>query len=129
VDYHHHSLKYWGSTTRTAPTEDDYNVLRWGSTGGSIATCTTWSSGTTIVEFDIEFEDTGYTWNTDSTCPAGEMDVWNIAIHELGHGAVGLKDLYGSPDSDKTMYGYAANGETKKRSLDAQDTAAIKWIY
>lgn len=128
VDYTYHALKYFGGSTRGVPVYDGYNVLGWGATGGSIATCTTWYSGANILEFDIEFED-GYSWSSASTCPAGSMDVWNIGIHEMGHGGVGFYDMYGSADSEKTMYGYGANGETKKRSLYSTDIAGIQWLY
>jgi hypothetical protein len=128
TDYSHHVLKYYGSTTRSAPSNDGYNVLRWGTGTGAIAVCTTYSSGGTISEFDIVFDD-AYNWSTASTCPADRMDVWNIGIHEIGHGGIGLKDLYGSADTEKTMYGYGANGETKKRSLHSTDISAIQWIY
>ena len=56
------------------------------------------------------------------------MDVQNIATHELGH-ALPLLDLYGGPDSGKTMYGYAEQGETSKRSLAAEDKAGISYLY
>lgn len=123
-----YALKYFGTTTRPAPARDNYNVLRWGATSGSIATCTTWYSGSNILEFDVVFND-AYNWSAAATCPADRMDVQNIATHEMGHGGVGFYDLYGSPDSEKTMYGYAANGETKKRSLYSTDISGINWIY
>jgi len=40
-----------------------------------------------------------------------------------------LNDLYGGSDSEKTMYGYANTGETKKRSLETDDKNGIKYIY
>jgi hypothetical protein len=121
------AFNYAGATTRSAPSRDNHNVLRWGSTGGSIATAYIWYSGSDILECDVVFED-AYTWNTDPTCPTGEMDVQNIATHELGHWLL-LLDLYGGPDSDKTMYGYGATCETKKRTLHSDDIAGICWIY
>lgn len=128
VDYIYYALKYFGSTSKDAPVNDGYNVLKFGSTGGSIATCTTWYSGSNILEFDVVFND-AYLWNSSSTCPADRMDVQNIGTHELGHGGVGFYDLYGAADSEKTMYGYGANGETKKRSLYSTDISGIQWIY
>ncbi len=56
------------------------------------------------------------------------MDVQNIAIHELGHSLQRL-DLYGTADTEKTMYGIAADGEIKKRTLHADDIAGIRYIY
>ncbi len=129
ADYHCHHLSYFGSTTRSAPTNDGYNVVRWGDlAAGILAQCTTWYAGSDIVEFDIVFND-DYNWSTADTCPAGRYDVWDIATHELGHGGVGLYDLYGTPDSEKTMYGYGASCETKKRTLHSDDIDAIQYIY
>jgi hypothetical protein len=128
LDFHYLSLRWWGFTTREAPSYDGYNVLRWGSTDGSIATCTTWYSGDTILEFDIEFEDS-YNWSRDTVCPPDCMDIMNIAAHELGHGGVGFYDLYGNPDAERTMYGYASRGETIKRTPHTHDIAGIRWIY
>ena len=121
------SFRYDGATTRSAPSRDNHNVFRWGSTGGSIATAYSWISGSDVLEVDMVFEDS-YTWNTDSSCPSNEMDVQNIATHELGH-ALRLLDLYGSPDSGKTMCGYGAAGETSKRTLHSTDIDGIEWIY
>lgn len=119
------ALQYLGSTTRPAPSFDGFNVLSWGSTGGSIATTYIWYIGGAIIECDMEFED-GYNWGT--TGASNLMDVQNIATHEFGHFLL-LLDLYGSADSEKTMYGYARYGETKKRTLDSDDIAGISSIY
>ena len=56
------------------------------------------------------------------------MDLQNIATHEFGHGA-GLDDLYEDSCSEETMYGYAENGETKKRTLGSGDIAGIVELY
>ena len=48
--------------------------------------------------------------------------------HEFGH-ALGLLDLYGGSDSEKTMYGYAYPGETKKRTLHSDDINGVQTIY
>lgn len=119
------AFQYLGSTTRLAPSYNGYNDLSWGSTGGSIATTYIWYMGSTIVECDMEFED-GYNWGT--TGAWNLMDVQNIATHEFGHFLL-LLDLYGSADSEKTMYGYGSYGETKKRTLDPDDIAGVSFIY
>jgi hypothetical protein len=59
---------------------------------------------------------------------AGKMDFENIATHELGH-SVGLGDLYTDACSEQTMYGYADNGETKKRTLEAGDIKGVQELY
>lgn len=118
-------FQYLGSSSRMAPNLDGYNVLSWGSTGGSIATTYIWYIGGTIIECDMEFED-GYNWGTNGALNL--MDVQNIATHEFGHFLL-LLDLYDSADREKTMYGYASYGETKKRTLDPDDIAGISYIY
>lgn len=79
-----------------------------------------------VVENDQAFNGYNYTWSDSGA--AGKMDVQNIAAHELGHNLV-LDDLYAAAHADKTMYGYAAAGETKKRSLHADDIAGIRFLY
>ena len=86
-----------------------------------------------IIEFDIMF-DTDFTWGyagPTSETSLGDtsiMDLQNIATHELGHG-VGLADLYDDECSEQTMYGYATEGETKKRTLNTGDITGIKALY
>ena len=56
------------------------------------------------------------------------MDFESIATHELGH-SVGLDDLYTAECAEQTMYGYATEGETKKRSLEAGDIEGVGQLY
>ena len=122
------AFSYAGPTTRSAPVYDGHNVLRWGSTGGSIATNYVWYWGSDLLESDVVFED-NYLWSADPAGPPpNRMDVQNIATHELGHALV-LVDLYQSCNSQLTMYGYASYGETKKRSLEPGDEDGIRYIY
>ncbi len=79
-----------------------------------------------LVEWDMIFDDVDFDWS--ATGEANKMDFENIATHELGH-AVGLGDLYNTECSEQTMYGYASNGETKKRTLEAGDIAGINELY
>lgn len=79
-----------------------------------------------LVEWDMIFDDVTYDWSMSGE--AGKMDFENIATHELGH-AVGLADLYNSSCANETMYGYAALGETIKRSLNAGDILGINKLY
>jgi hypothetical protein len=94
-------------------------------TAGPIAQATTWSLLKIIYLAKIDFN-SDYTWSTSGQ--SGSYDVQNIATHELGHW-LQLNDLYGGSDSEKTMYGYASKGETKKRSLETDDKNGIKYIY
>lgn len=79
-----------------------------------------------LLEWDQVYDDVDFDWS--GLGEAGKMDFENIATHELGH-SVGLNDLYTSACADETMYGYAANGETKKRDLNAGDIAGVSALY
>lgn len=125
------------STTDGADTlaPDNKNEIMWGdvSTPGAIAVAIVWGifSGPLqyrqIVEYDVVFDNIDYTWG-DAAINPSVMDFENIATHELGHGA-GMADLYQGGCSEETMYGYAGNGEIKKRDLNAGDIAGIKALY
>ncbi len=78
-----------------------------------------------LVEWDMVFDDVDFNWGIGE---AEKMDFENIATHELGH-AVGLDDLYKDLCSEQTMYGYATEGETKKRSLESGDITGIRALY
>ena len=79
-----------------------------------------------LVEWDQIYDDATYDWSMSGE--AGKMDFENIATHELGH-SVGMDDLYNSSCANETMYGYAAFGETIKRSLNAGDILGIDKLY
>jgi hypothetical protein len=79
-----------------------------------------------LVEWDMIFDEVDYDWSLSGA--AGAMDFENVATHELGH-VFGLADLYNSSCADETMYGYADNGEIKKRDLNSGDIAGIKELY
>lgn len=78
-----------------------------------------------IVEWD-QIYNTSYQWSASGE--SGKMDFENIATHELGH-SVGLIDLYNSSCIDETMYGYATEGETKKRDLNTGDITGMNKLY
>jgi hypothetical protein len=67
-------------------------------------------------------------WPSSQLSTAYDVDVQNIMTHEAGHWLV-LDDLYNDVDNQETMYGYAAEYELKKRSLEAGDIAGIQSIY
>ena len=79
-----------------------------------------------IVEFDILFNE-DYVWG-DAGSTGEQMDLQNIATHELGH-AIGLADIYTDSCSDVTMYGYSWYEETKKQTLEPADITGLQSIY
>jgi len=129
------STSYMDFTRGTNTTDTDYgtydgnNIIGWGTSlsSSTIGLCTTWynSSSMRILDSDIEFND-DYEWNTSGAPTTSEMDVQNIATHEIGH-FCGLADNYSY--SDLTMYGYADYGEIKKRTLTTADEQCISYVY
>jgi len=119
-----------GTTTSTAyGINDGVNIVVFGPMGttGTLAENYFWYykfSGQ-MIDSDIKFN-TDYPWATDGS--PGAYDVQNIGTHEFGH-SLSLDDLYKSADSEKTMYGYAGRGETKKRTLDQDDIDGITYLY
>jgi len=95
--------------------------------GGYVAANYHWVSGGNMSESDIVFNE-AYTWNSTGIPTSSQMDIENIATHELGH-TLCLEDLYGGAHSTKTMYGYVSNGEYNKRTLHSDDIAGIQAIY
>jgi len=83
-----------------------------------------------LVEWDMIFDEVDFDWSMDCNIEncTGQMDFENIATHELGH-SVGLDDLYTDECSEQTMYGYATEGEIKKRTLGDGDIAGVRKLY
>ena len=79
-----------------------------------------------LVEWDQVYDDVDFDWSLNGE--ANKMDFENIATHELGH-SFGLADLYTLSCSAQTMYGYASDGETNKRTLELGDITGIKKLY
>jgi hypothetical protein len=73
-------------------------------------------------------------WPSSQVSDAFDVDVQNIMTHEAGHWLV-LNDIYNATpgfrggDENLTMYGYAAENELKKRSLEQGDILGIRSIY
>jgi len=107
---------------------DGHNTIVFGDypTSGVIAVTIIWynRASKAIVEFDMVL-DTSFTWGIGET---GKMDLQNIVTHELGHG-LGLGDVYQTAANQETMYGYAIEGETIKRSLYIGDQTGITKLY
>jgi hypothetical protein len=92
----------------------------------AIAVTFIWSNTVTneIVDCDVILN-TKHDWGIGV---ANAFDVRNIMTHEVGH-VVGLADLYDDIYSELTMYGYGAEGETKKSSLENGDMFGCQSLY
>ncbi|HID93592.1 MAG TPA: matrixin family metalloprotease [bacterium (Candidatus Stahlbacteria)] len=133
---------YGGTTTNSSwGANDGINLNVWIEAGWATATGTNSSTiavnriwfyvGDTycyLVDSDIAYNGEDFIWSTAPAGEPGKMDVQNIATHETGH-SLSLADLYGSTDTEKTMYGYSSYGEIKKRTLDPDDEAGIAYLY
>jgi hypothetical protein len=112
------------------PTYVTYGQGSWPYSSGAVAVNMYWmqDNGTfwRVIENDITFNGYNYTWS--ATGQSGRMDIQNINAHETGHNLV-LADLYDSASREFTMYGYVANGETKKRTLHQDDINGIRYLY
>lgn len=96
-------------------------TIVWGVFGGS-------PSKRQLTEWDMIFDETDFDWTENAILEPTRMDFENIATHELGH-AMGMGDLYTSKCNQETMFGYAENGETKKRDLNVGDSIGIGLLY
>jgi len=121
---------------------DGVNVIDWGRTahfGGGVIAVVSFlfvNASGEMVEADMRFNQ-DFSWCSnfglgdpdmvpgDATC----YDVQNIATHEGGHFVAGLDDLGGINDINLTMYGVAAQGEVKKRTLGLGDKESIADAY
>ena len=116
-------------TAKPASSNGSHDIF-WSQTSlgsGVLAVNQYWYSGSTMVDSDIAFNDADFTWG-DGTI-AGTYDIQTVATHELGH-SINLRDLYGSGDSGDIMYGYCGSGPGGvKRTLSADDTAGVVWVY
>jgi hypothetical protein len=127
------SVTYGGTTALTGEDHHDgWNVQYWGTAPWSnpnliaVATFYYWIATNEIIECDIHYNGADWSWSiggSPTTC-----DVQNIATHEEGH-TLGLLDLYGAADSEKTMFGGSGNNETKKRTLHRYDVEGAEYMY
>jgi len=124
----------------TLDSPDDNNIVAFGEIDeqGVIAVATIWGvfSGPPqtrgIISWDIVFNDPDYLWGNagDTSDDLGDTDIMdfdNIANHEIGH-AAGMNHP-ADTCSEETMYAFAEEGETKKRTLNPGDIAGIKKLY
>jgi hypothetical protein len=126
------TFTYAGATTKTSADHGDNdgeNIVVFGPMGatGTLALNKFWYNASSgyIYDSDIQFN-TSYAWSSSGS--PGAYDVQSVSTHELGH-SLCLSDLYGSSDTEKTMYGYSSAGDTKKRTLDPDDISGIAYLY
>jgi len=128
-------FSYGGTTTNSNwAAYDGQNILMFGTDAslpaGTLACNGFFYNDTTgeLMESDIIFNKV-YAWNaTGGSVSPNIYDVQDIGTHEMGH-SLSLMDLYDAADSEKTMCGYGAPGETKKRTLDPDDIDGITYLY
>lgn len=117
-------------STSRFPYENDANeitALNQGTVGGMMETKQTQYKIVGLKVYNTEVDiniNTAYPWATDGDVNA--FDVQNCFTHELGH-LLGLDDEDSKTSS--TMYGEAARGETKKRTLATDDINGLLEIY
>jgi hypothetical protein len=124
---------YGGTTTRDGSAHGDgWSVQYWSTTPWAdpnlIAVATHWYIIATgeIVEADIHYNGADWSWSIGGSPTT--VDIQNIATHESGH-TIGLLDLYGAADSEKTMYGIAGNNQTLKRTPTVSDIEGVEYMY
>ncbi|MCC6746702.1 MAG: matrixin family metalloprotease [Deltaproteobacteria bacterium] len=119
---------------------DMKNVLvwreeRWPPTGVTDASVTTEMAAITIliynndtgelVDADMDLNGYNFFWSSTEDKTKITTDIQNVVTHEVGH-ILGL----GHVDDDKaTMYTKTPQGETDKRSLEADDVAGVCFVY
>jgi matrixin/alpha-galactosidase-like protein len=118
------SWVYGGRVTDTATGYDHRNVVvfRPATNDSALATTYWWTIGPQIVDADVIFWDSAYTFSTDP-CNGG-YNIADIATHELGH-ALGL--LHSSVGSATMYFMYSWCGDW--RILDPDDVTAIQALY
>ena len=110
------------ATSGSSVARDSVNSVFWGSPNANyLAQATWWFSGSTTVEFDIQYND-GHAWATTAT--SGRYDIQSVGLHEAGH-ILGLDHV---TDSTQVMNPTIGAG-VLKRALYAGDTEGIGKLY
>jgi len=121
---------YDGSTNAT-DSYDDIRSIFWNQTGADMGDvlALTWQwtnfSGDRLLDADMELNG-GELWSVSGE--SDKYDLQSVVTHEAGH-FLGLGDLYGDQDRQKTMYGYIYHADIGPRTLDSDDEAGICFIY
>lgn len=124
-------LEYGGTTNDTTTSFDNRNVIIFRpnySSGSTIAYTYTWKdSSNRLLDADITFYTTDWTFHTGSTSCAASKSVYieDVAAHEFGH-AIGIKH---SAATDATMYPSTTSCNQSWRSLASDDISAVRSLY
>lgn len=78
-----------------------------------------------ILDADIEVNGAFFRFSIDETPPANRFDLRNTLTHEVGH----FLGFDHASDPEATMFASAPVRETKKRSLEEDDIAALCDVY
>jgi hypothetical protein len=101
--------------------------------GGTLAvtSVTYYTASKAIVRAPVTF-DSGDLWKVYSqlscTGQGNSFDIENVGTHELGH-VLGLDHARRTMDSALTMWPYASQGETLKRTLGTGDKKGLDALY
>jgi hypothetical protein len=91
----------------------------------SAVTISTYDADTgTMIDADVVFN-AQRRWNTSGDPDARELDLLDVATHEVGH----LLGFEHSDDPEATMYVSGPPGSTERRTLDDDDLQALTAAY
>ena len=79
-----------------------------------------------LVEWDMIFNDAAFTFG-DASLSSSLMDYQNVFTHEIGH-AAGMAHP-SDACTEETMFRFAEEGETKKRTLESGDISGVTELY
>lgn len=103
--------------------EDDSSGYFPPGSGTVALTPVSYDSGGRIVDADVLFNGSGYSFTTSGV--AGRFDVQTVAAHEIGH----LLGLDHTGWAGGTMYPYVAPGLTTQRSLSLDEVRGMRDAY
>jgi hypothetical protein len=114
-----------GTTTRSAPINDDYQVLTWDTCDPGVLGVTYLMTNGPNRECDVLFC-TGWNWNCGPGATTfNQIDLESVACHEFGH----VLALGHTPISQATMYAYMNYGDDSKRTLHQDDIDGVCALY